>query len=92
MSHEDLRARFAAFGWNVTDVADGNDVNQLNAAFDAAEQFRGKPTLIIAHTVKGKGASIMENKASWHHHLPNAEEYAAITRELQERKEALKHE
>ena len=50
------------------------------------------PTLIIANTVKGKGASIMENKASWHHHLPNAEEYAAISRELKERKEALLHE
>ncbi|MEE3382245.1 MAG: transketolase, partial [Succiniclasticum sp.] len=92
MAHHDLHARFAAFDWHVIDVKDGNDVDQLNAAFDEAEQTKGKPTLIIANTVKGKGASIMENKASWHHHLPNAEEYDAISRELKERKEALLHE
>ena len=92
MAHHDLHARFAAFDWHVIDVADGNDVDQLNAAFDEAEGTKGTPTLIIANTVKGKGASIMENKASWHHHLPNAEEYAAISQELKERKEALLHE
>ena len=92
MGHHDLHARFAAFDWHVIDVADGNDVEQLSAAFDEAEAKRGKPTIIIANTVKGKGASIMENKASWHHHLPNAEEYAQISRELKERKEALLHE
>lgn len=92
MGHHDLHARFAAFDWHVIDVADGNDVEQLSAAFDEAEAKRGKPTIIIANTIKGKGASIMENKASWHHHLPNAEEYAQISRELKERKEALLHE
>ena len=61
-------------------------------AFDEAEQTKGMPSLIIAHTVKGKGASIMENKASWHHHLPTQEEYLEISRELKERKEALMHE
>ena len=92
MSPGDLSARFAAFGWHVIEVKDGNDVDQLNAALDEAEHVKGRPTVIIANTVKGKGASIMENKASWHHHLPNAEEYAVITRELKERKEALLHE
>lgn len=92
MAHHDLHARFAAFDWHVIDVADGNDVDQLNTAFDEAEHTKGQPTLIIANTVKGKGASIMENKASWHHHLPDAEEYGAISRELKERKEALLHE
>ena len=92
MSPGDLSARFTAFGWHVIDVQDGNDVTQLNAALDEAEHVKGKPTVIIANTVKGKGASIMENKASWHHHLPNAEEYAIITRELKERKEALLRE
>ena len=92
MRHHDLRARFAAFDWHVISVADGNDIDQLNAAFDEAEQTKGMPAVIIADTVKGKGAAIMENKASWHHHLPDAEEYAEISRELAARKEALEHE
>lgn len=90
MTPGDLAGRFAAFGWHVIELKDGNDVDALNAAFDEAENTKGMPTVIIANTVKGKGAAIMENKASWHHHLPNAEEYAIITKELAERKEALK--
>ncbi len=90
MSPGDLAARFAAFGWHVIELKDGNDIDALNAAFDEAESTKGMPTVIIANTVKGKGAAIMENKAGWHHHLPNAEEYAIITKELAERKEALK--
>ncbi len=92
MSPGDLHARFAAFGWHVIDVKDGNDVDQLNAAFDEAERTKEQPTVIIADTVKGKGSAIMENKAGWHHHLPNAEEYEIISRELKERKEALLRE
>ena len=92
MKDGDLHGRFAAFGWHVIDVADGNDVSQLNAAFDEAENTKGQPTVIIANTVKGKGSTLMENKASWHHHLPNTEEYAQISKELKERKEALLHE
>ena len=92
MAHGDLSARFAAFGWHVINVSDGNDVSQLSAAFDEAENTKGRPSVIIANTVKGKGAAIMENKASWHHHLPNAEEYEIIARELAERREALAHE
>ncbi len=90
MSPGDLAARFAAFGWHVIELKDGNDIDALNDAFDEAESTKGMPTVIIANTVKGKGAAIMENKAGWHHHLPNAEEYAIITKELAERKEALK--
>ena len=92
MSHEDLHQRFAAFGWHVIEVADGNDVDQLNAAFDEAERTKGCPSILIAHTVKGKGSALMENKASWHHHLPNAEEYDTIKRDLSARKEALQNE
>ena len=92
MTPGDLPARFAAFGWHVINVQDGNDVDQLNAAFDEAAQTKGQPTVVIANTVKGKGSVLMENKASWHHHLPNAAEYAAISKELKERKEALAHE
>ena len=92
MAPGNLRERLEATGWHVIEVADGNDVDQLNAAYDEAEATKGKPTAIIANTVKGKGSSLMENKAGWHHHLPNAEEYAQISRELKERKEALLHE
>ena len=92
MTPGDLHARFAAFGWHVIDVRDGNDVDQLKAAFDGAEETKGKPTVVIANTVKGKGSPLMENKASWHHHLPTAEEYEQIRRDFLERKEALAHE
>ena len=89
MTPGDLHARFNAFGWHVIDVQNGNDIGQLNAAFDEAENTAGRPTVIIANTIKGFGAAIMENKAGWHHHLPNAEEYEIISKELAERKEAL---
>ena len=92
MTPGDLRDRFAAFGWHVISVKDGNDIDQLNRALDEAEKTQGQPTVIIAETVKGKGSTLMENKASWHHHLPDAGEYEIISRELAERKEALRHE
>ena len=92
MSHEPLKARFESFGWHVVDVADGNDVNQLAAAFDEAEAVKGKPTVILAHTVKGKGSPVMENKAAWHHKVPGAEEYAQIMADLAARKEAYKND
>ena len=92
MAPGDLRQRLEATGWHVIEVADGNDVDQLNAAFDEAESTKGKPTAIIANTVKGKGSALMENKAGWHHHLPNAEEYKQIKADLAARKEALLHE
>ncbi len=92
MAHGDLHGRFASFGWHVIEVQDGNNVDQLNAAFDEAESVKGQPTLIIAHTVKGKGSAIMENKAGWHHHLPSREEYEQISKDLAARKEALLHE
>lgn len=89
MSPGDLGARFSSFGWHVIEVQDGNDLDQLNAAFDEAETIKGQPTVILAYTVKGKGSVLMENKAGWHHHMPNAEEYEIIRKELAERKEAL---
>lgn len=89
MSPGDLGARFSSFVWHVIEVQDGNDLDQLNAAFDEAETIKGQPTVILAYTVKGKGSVLMENKAGWHHHLPNAEEYEIIRKELAERKEAL---
>lgn len=91
MAHDDLCERWSSFGWNVINVADGNDIDQLKAAFDAAKEVKGKPTMVIANTVKGKGSSIMKNKANWHHKVPNAEELAQIKKDLAERKEAALH-
>lgn len=88
MGHDDLHERFRAFGWNVIDVADGNDIDQLKAAFDAAKEVKGKPTVLIANTIKGKGSPVMENKANWHHKVPNEEELAQIRKDLEERREA----
>lgn len=92
MAHDDLHERFRAFGWHVIDVADGNDISQLKAAFEEAKETKGKPTVLIANTVKGKGSPVMEHKAGWHHKVPNQEELAQIREDLKERKEALLHE
>ena len=92
MHHDDLHERFRSFGWNVIDVKDGNDIDQLIAAFEEAKTVKGKPTVLIANTVKGKGSPVMENKASWHHHVPSDEEYEQIMKDLEERKEAALHE
>lgn len=92
MAHDDLHERFRSFGWHVIDVADGNDISQLKAAFEEAKETKGKPTVLIANTVKGKGSPVMEHKAGWHHKVPNQEELAQIRKDLKERKEALLHE
>ncbi|MDO4337785.1 MAG: transketolase [Eubacteriales bacterium] len=92
MHHDDLHERFRSFGWNVIDVEDGNNIDQLIAAFEEAKTVKGKPTVLIANTVKGCGSPVMENKAGWHHHVPNEEEYTQIMKDLEERKEAALHE
>lgn len=89
MSHDDLHERFKSFGWHVIDVADGNDIDQLNAAFEEAKTIKGKPTMLIANTVKGKGSAVMENKANWHHKVPTADELKQIFSDFEARKEAL---
>ena len=89
MNPGDLRARFSAAGWHVIDARDGNDVAQLDAAFDEAERTKGRPSAVIATTVKGKGSPLIENKASWHHKLPSQEEYQQIAADFAARKEAL---
>lgn len=89
MGQDDLHERFQSFGWHVIDVADGNDIDQLDAAFEEAKTVKGKPTVLIANTVKGKGSSIMENKANWHHKVPTQEEYQIIMQDLENAKEAL---
>jgi len=89
MGHDDLHERFGSFGWHVIDVADGNDIDQLNRAFDEAKTIKGKPTVVIANTVKGKGSAIMENKANWHHKVPTKEETKQLFKDFEARKEAL---
>ncbi len=91
MHHEDLEARFAAFGWNVIH-ADGHDYDALFAAFEEAKTVKEQPTVIIAHTIKGYGSALMENQAVWHHKMPSREEYEQISAELQARKEEALHE
>lgn len=91
MHHDDLQARFEAFGWHVIQV-DGHDYDALTTAFEAAKATKGRPTVLIANTVKGCGSAVMENKAAWHHHLPNQEEYEQIIADLASRKEDALHE
>ena len=85
MALDDLHRKWESFGWHVIDVSDGNDIEKLAAAFDEARLVKGKPTVLIANTIKGKGSPVMENKASWHHHVPNEEEYKQIMSDLKAR-------
>ena len=80
--------KFEAFNFHVINI-DGNDFDQIAAALKEARETKGMPTAIIAKTVKGKGVSYMENKASWHGVAPNDEEYAIAMEELQKAGEAL---
>ncbi len=89
MALDDLKAKVSAFGWNVIVVKDGNDLDELDAAFEEAKTVKGKPSCIIANTVKGKGSAVMENKAPWHHKVPSAEQYEEIVKDFEERKAAL---
>ena len=81
--------KFEAFNFHVINVADGNDMDQLKAAFDEARAVKGMPTAIIMKTTKGKGVSYMENNAGWHGKAPNDEEYAIAMAELEKAGEAL---
>lgn len=91
MAHDSQKERWSAFGWHVISV-NGHDYDQLRAAFEGAKATKGKPTVIIANTIKGCGSSIMENKANWHHKVPSREEYDTIMKDLEARKEAALHE
>jgi transketolase len=78
-----LDKKWEAFGWAVKEV-NGNDVEELLNAFDALPFEKGKPSVIIAHTTKGKGVSYMENELKWHHGVPTNAEYETAIRELDE--------
>ncbi len=83
-----LDKKFEAFGFHVLE-ADGHDFDSLKAAFDKAREVKGKPTVIIAKTVKGKGVSYMENNVAWHGAAPNEEQYRQAMEELEKAGEAL---
>lgn len=76
-----LDEKFASFGWSVKTV-DGHDFDALKDAFDALPFAPGKPSVIIANTIKGKGVSFMENNLKWHHGVPNKNEYEQALSEL----------
>ena len=81
MSVYPLKEKFEAFGFEVLEV-DGNDIDELITVFDKAKTVKGKPTSIIAKTIKGKGVSFMEDKADWHGKAPNDEEYKTAIEDL----------
>ena len=80
--------KFEAFNFHVINI-DGNDFDQIDAAFKEAKSVKGRPTVIIAKTVKGKGVSFMENQAGWHGKAPNDEEFKIAMADLEKAGEAL---
>ena len=79
--------KFEAFNFHVINI-DGNDFDQIDAAFKEARATKGMPTAIIAKTVKGKGVSFMENQVGWHGAAPNDEQYAVAMKDLEKAGEA----
>jgi transketolase len=79
---DDPGGKFAAFGWNVIEI-DGHDHDALGGAFDAAVAHRDGPTVIVAHTIKGKGISFMEHEYNWHATPPDEQQLADAVAELQ---------
>ena len=81
--------KFRAFGWHVISI-DGHSFSEIEAAFEEAKTVKGKPTVIIAKTIKGKGVSYMENKCEWHGQAPKEEQYKIAISELEKIAESLK--
>ena len=88
MSSYPITDKFSAFGWHVITI-DAHDFDQIEAAFQEARSVKGKPTVIIQKSLKGKGVSFMEDKVEWHGSAPNAEQYAIAKQELTEALAAL---
>lgn len=76
-----INEKFKAFGWNVIEI-DAHSFDEIDAAFNAAKEFKGKPTCIVAKSIKGKGVSYMENVCGWHGSAPNQEQYEQAMAEL----------
>lgn len=88
MDMEPLEEKFAAFGFAVRHV-DGNDISALTSLFNKVPFESGKPNLILAHTIKGKGVSFIEGNIPWHHRVPTDEEYEKAMKELDEAEKKL---
>ncbi|MBN2000944.1 transketolase [candidate division KSB1 bacterium] len=86
-----LDEKFKAFGWSVQHV-DGHDVKALTKVLSSVPFEKGKPSMIIANTVKGKGVSFIENNYKWHHHVPTDEEYKKAMKELNQALQKLNNE
>lgn len=82
MALDNLKDKWTSFGWEVVEV-DGNNIEELLNVFERIPAKEGKPTMVIAKTIKGKGISYMENKIKWHHGVPTEEEYNQAVRELE---------
>jgi len=85
---EPIDKKFEAFGWAVKHI-DGHNIDEINTALSNIPFEEGKPSFIIAHTVKGKGVSFMENSVKWHHGVPSDEEYDLAQKELDAQLEVL---
>ena len=84
MSPLPIAEKFKSFGFNVINI-NGNDIDEILDAFDKARKGKGRPTVIIAKTVKGKGVSFMENQAGWHGKAPSADEFEIAMKELEKK-------
>ncbi|UUZ85089.1 transketolase [Paenibacillus sp. P26] len=91
MGLEPLEEKWAAFGWHVVSI-NGNDIDALVGSFEAVPEISGKPTLVMANTVKGRGVSFAENVPHWHHHVPNDAELEKALAELAAALDQLKPE
>ncbi len=83
-----FKEKFEAFGFNTVTI-DGHNFDEIERAFDCAKKTKGKPTAIIANTIKGKGVSFMENQVKWHGSAPNDEQYAEAVDEINARLESI---
>jgi transketolase len=79
---EPMVAKWQAFGWHTVEI-DGHNMKQVLSAYDEAEKMKGKPAIIIAHTIKGKGVSFMENVVDFHGRAPTKEEAEIALKELE---------
>ena len=81
MNIDPVSEKWKAFGWHVIEI-NGHDIKAIVDSLNEAEKIKGKPTMIIAHTVKGKGVSFMENKVEYHGVAPTRDEYERAMKEL----------
>ena len=83
MDSTPIDEKFRSFGFQIIKI-DGNDIEEIIKAFDVAKNIKGKPTCIVAETVKGKGVSYMENKVEWHGKAPDEEQFKQALKEIAE--------